>query len=120
MDKDNLAAEAKYRLLTAHYIAGDKWLPGDFENQNLGEEKGTIVGAGTDHLIEWPTLEMIPLNEAAEAMLEKERQRLERNAGSMNPVDMLPNGVADPYDSNYVAGTGARRRPAPPAGAPIR
>jgi hypothetical protein len=49
---------ARYRLKSAHYLAGDKWLPGDAENQHLGDERGTIVGDGTDHEVKWPTLEM--------------------------------------------------------------
>lgn len=98
---------AKFRLLTAHYLPGDKWLPGDAENEQFrGPESGTIVGDGTPHPIKWPTLEMVALDEEAEGMLEKERERLVANAGSQRPVEELS---MDMYEQQYVPGSNMRR-----------
>ncbi len=53
-----------------HYLPEDKLLPGDLENEQfLGPERGTVVGDGTPYPIKWPTLEMVALDEEAEAML---------------------------------------------------
>jgi hypothetical protein len=107
---------AKFRLLRAHYLPGDKWLPGDAENEYLGDERGTVVGDGTPHNVRWPTLEMEPLDEEAREMLERERERLEMDAGIMNPVENLP---MNSYETMYVPGSNVRRRAPLPDGAPI-
>lgn len=107
---------AKFRLLVAHYLPDDKWLPGDKENEHLGDEQGTIVGDGTPHRVVWPTLDMEPLDDEAREMIEKERARLEANAGSMNPVEDLP---LDSYEEEYIPGSNARRRPPKPDGASV-
>jgi hypothetical protein len=109
---------AQYRLLTAHYIEGDKWLPGDKENESYGDARGTIVGDGTEHKIRWPTLEMVPLDEEAEKMMERERQRLAANQASMTPVEDLALTMDD-YEARYVPGfQNAKRGEAQPDGAP--
>lgn len=108
---------AKFRLLRAHYLPDDKYLLGDLETEHLGEEKGTIVGDGTPHRIDWPTLDMEPLDDEARELLEQERKRLEMDAGMMNPVDNLP---MNDYEQDYIPGTNARRRPMKPHGASVR
>ena len=100
----------KFRLKSAHFIEGDKWLPGDKENEHLGDDKGTIVGDGTPHQIKSPTLEMVPLDEEAEKALDAEMERLARNSASMNPVDQLP-VRGDDYDERYVPGFPGTKRP---------
>lgn len=107
---------AKFRLLRAHYIDGDKWLPGDMENEHLGEEKGTVVGDGTPHKIKWPTLEMEPLDAEAEALIEKERERLIADSAAP-PVDSLP---MNDYEKEYTPGFNTRRTPSRPDGASVR
>lgn len=109
---------ARYRLLSAHYLEGDVLLYGDKENEHLGEEKGVIVGDGTPYKVKWPTLEMHPLDEDAEKMLEKERARLVANDASMNPVDEL--NLEDAWEKDYVPGSNLRRRDSLPDGAPAR
>jgi hypothetical protein len=110
---------ARYRLKSAHYLAGDKWLPGDAENQHLGDERGTIVGDGTDHEVKWPTLEMEPLDAEAEEMIEREKARLAANNAAMNPLDELPLEM-DQYEQNYVPGLNVRRKKPAADGAPVR
>ena len=99
----------KFRLKSAHYLPGDKWLPGDLENQQYGEERGTIVGDGTDHPIVSPTIEMVPLDEEAEKALAKEELRLSVNQTSMTPLDKLPLNM-DTYEERYIPGYNARRK----------
>jgi hypothetical protein len=108
-----LRAKAKFRLLSAHFFTGDKWLPGDKEMETVGPERGTIVGAGTEHEVRWPTLEMEPLNEQATDWLELERERLAANDASMNPVEDI-----DMIDEQYVPGLNVRRREPAEDGAP--
>ena len=100
---------ARYRLLSAHYIDGDKLLYGDKENITFGDEKGTIVGDGTEHVIRWPTLEMLALDADAESMLDKERERLAANQASMTPVENLALNMDD-YETRYVPGYPNARR----------
>jgi hypothetical protein len=107
---------AKYRLLRAHFLPGDKWLPGDLESDTPGLERGTVVGDGTEHPIRWPTLEMEPLDDEARAMIDKERARIEANDGAMDPVEALP---LDSYERQYVPGSNARRTPPKPDGATV-
>ena len=107
---------AKFRLLRAHYLPGDKWLPGDMENEYLGDERGTVVGDGTQHNVRWPTLEMEPLDDEAREMLARERERLEMDAGTMTPVDDLP---LDTYEAMYVPGSNTRRKAMLPDGSPV-
>lgn len=110
---------AQYRLRSAHYMPGDKWLPGDVENENiLGPEKGTIVGDGTPHVVNWPTLEMEPLDDEASAMIAKEMKRLEINSATMKPVENLSMHM-DQYEKNYIPGLNTRRKEAQPHGAPM-
>lgn len=126
---------AKFRLRTAHQLRNtelkhDAWLPGDKENEHLGDERGTVVGTGTAYEIASATLEMVPLDAEAEAMIEAEEARLARAQASMNPVDQLPVtlremmgiGARDDYEDRYVPGfAGTPRpeaRPAPTAGKP--
>jgi hypothetical protein len=83
----------RYRLLSAHYSEEDKWLPGDKEMSDQGEEKGTIVGDGTPHL--WtrdPTPDMVGLDPESEKLVEKARKR----GDGLNPVDFLPLTVGGP------------------------
>lgn len=109
---------ARYRLKSAHYIEGDKYLPGDTENEAQGPEKGTIVGDGTPHVIKWPTLEMEPLDEEAEKIIEKERERLTKNDAVMNPIEKLD--LENAWEANYVPGLNIRRREPKPDGAPVK
>jgi hypothetical protein len=77
----------RYRLLSAHYSEENKWLPGDKEMSDQGEEKGTIVGDGTPHL--WtrdPTPDMVGLDPESEKLVAKARKR----GDGLNPVDYLP------------------------------
>jgi hypothetical protein len=109
---------AKYRLRTAHYLPEDKLLPGDLENEQFhGPERGTIVGDGTPYPIKWPTLEMVALDDEAEAMLEKERERITANNASMNPIEELS---LDAYETEYVPGFNTRRKEAAADGAPVK
>lgn len=110
---------AKFRLLTAHYLPDDKYLLGDKETEHMGEERGTIVGDGTPHRIDWPTLEMVPLDDEAQEMLEKEKKRLEMDTGAMNPVERLPINGVDDYEKDYVPGSNVRRRPMREHGASV-
>lgn len=109
---------AKFRLLSAHYLEGDILLNGDKENEHLGDEKGAVVGDGTPYKVKWPTLEMAALDEEAEVMLEKERERLAKNDASMNPVDEM--SLEDAWEKDYVPGSNKRRRDPLPDGAPAR
>lgn len=108
---------AKYRLLSAHYFPNDMYLEGDKERKDKGDEAGTIVGDGTPYTVQWPTLEMAPLDEEAEAMLERERERLRINDAEMNPVESL---AMDSYEENYIPGSNRRRRPPLPHGTPVK
>lgn len=113
---------AKFRLLSAHQMHNsvynsDVWLPGDKENEHLGEEKGTLVGDDTPYPVVSATLEMIPLDDDAEVFMEKERERLARGAASMNPVDQIPvlmqalNAGQDDYEKRYIPGFDGKQRP---------
>lgn len=114
----------KFRLRSAHYFPNDKLLLGDNETADKGEEKGTIVGDGT----EWPmcalsapvagamfpTIEMIALDEEAEEALAEEEGRLRANMAAMNPLDKLPMqmGAAasmDTFEERYVPGFNVKR-----------
>jgi len=114
---------ATFRLLRAHYLPDDKYLLGDLETEDRGEQKGTIVGDGTPHRIDWPTLDMEPLDDEARELLERERERLQIDAGTMNPVDNLPMTMTptmDQYEKDYIPGSNQRRRPMRPHGAPMK
>jgi len=110
---------AKFRLLAAHQLRNsdlkaDVLVLGDRETEHLGEERGTLVGDGTSYPIVHATLEMLPLDNEAEAMLDVERDRLASNSASMNPVDQLPvmlAGGRDDYDNRYVPGFPGTARP---------
>lgn len=106
---------ARYRLLSAHYLPDDKYLLGDKETEHIREEGGAVVGDGTPHRVDWPTLEMEPLDDEARAMLDKERERLEKAHTSMNPIEALALQynpmLMDKYEEDYIPGTGQRRRP---------
>lgn len=108
---------AKFRLLTAHYLPDDKYLLGDKETEHLGDEKGTVVGDGTPHRIDWPTLDMEPLDDEARELIDKEKKRLELDAGEMNPVENLP---LNDYEKNYIPGSNQRRAPMRPHGASVK
>jgi hypothetical protein len=107
----------KFRLKSAHYLENDIYLPGDTEMSSFGDEKGTVVGDGTPYPIVWPTLEMEPLDEEAEAFLEKEKERLRMNDASTTPIDDLP---MDKYEENYIPAFNRPRRPPLPAGSPVK
>jgi hypothetical protein len=107
---------ARYRLLSAHYLAGDEHLLGDAETD---EGKGTIVGDGTGHIVQWPTLEMEPLDDEAREMIEKERERLRINDAAMNPIEQIPLTM-DQYEKNYVPGLNVRRSEPLKHGAPLK
>ena len=108
---------AKFRLLAAHQLRNsdlkaDVLVLGDRETEHLGEQRGTLVGDGTPYPVVHATLEMEPLDEAAELMLNVERERLGRN--SMNPIDQLPvqmTGSRDDYDDRYLPGFPGMVRP---------
>lgn len=112
---------AKFRLLMAHQLRNsvfnaDVWLPGDKENEHLGDEKGTLVGDGTPYAVVSATLEMVPLDEEAEVMIVAEQKRLERNNGAMNPIEHLPAVMQalvqkDDYDERYIPGFPGKLRP---------
>lgn len=107
---------AKYRLKSAHYLEWDVWLPGDKENEHLGDERGIIVGDGTPYKVKWPTLEMEPLDDEAREMIERERGRLVANDASMNPVEDL--ALDNAWEKDFVPGFNTRRREPRPDGAP--
>ena len=95
---------AKFRLKMAHQmrhsgVDSDVWLPGDTENEHLGDEKGTLVGDGTPYAVRSATIEMVALDEEAEIMIRDERDRLARNHTD--------------YDDRYVPGFPGVPRPAP-------
>ena len=110
---------AKFRLLAAHQLRNsdlkaDVLVLGDRETEHLGEARGTLVGDGTQYPVIHATLEMLPLDDEAEAMLDVERERLSRNHASMNPVDQLPVQMAsgrDDYDDRYLPGFPGVLRP---------
>jgi hypothetical protein len=113
---------AKFRLLAAHQLRNtdlkaDVLLLGDKETEHLGDERGTLVGDGTPYPVVHATLEMLPLDAEAEAMLNVERERLSRNHASMNPIDQLPvvlaqlTGGRDDYDDRYLPGFPGVPRP---------
>ena len=118
---------AKFRLKSAHqmrnvHLNSDAWLPGDKENEHLGDERGTLVGTDTPYPVVSATLEMVALDEEAEVMIAAEEERLARNHASMNPVDQLPitlqqlvGGGRDDYDERYIPGFAGTPRPAPRA-----
>jgi hypothetical protein len=106
---------AKYRLLRAHFLPGDKLLMGDQENESLGRP-GEIVGDGTPHEVLWPTTDMEPLDDEARAMIKKERERIAANRGAMNPVESLAVDNFDPDFAPSARPHGAPvDRPKPPA-----
>ena len=115
---------AKFRLKTAHQLRNtelnhDAWLPGDKENEHLGDARGTLVGTGTPYAITHATLEMVPLDAEAEAMFEAEEGRLARAQASMDPVNQLPvtlramMGLSahDDYEDRYLPGFAGTPRP---------
>lgn len=110
---------AKFRLKMAHQLRhsgvnSDVWLPGDQENEYLGDEKGTLVGDGTPYPVASATEFMVPLDEEAEKMIRDEQARLRGNHTSMNPVEHLPLTMQrDDYDDRYVPGFPGVQRPAP-------
>lgn len=116
---------AKFRLRIAHQMRNttydsDVWLPGDKENEHLGDDRGTLVGDGTPYPVASATIEMVPLDEEAEAMIGLEEARLARNGGGMNPVDQLPLIMQalvqkDDYEERYVPGFPGHQRPVPKA-----
>jgi hypothetical protein len=112
---------AKYRLLIAHELETQDGtqrclVPGDRDN-DAGEGSGTVVGDGTPYRVRWPTIDMEPLDDEARMMIEKERERLARNAAISNPAEEAPG--ADQYEQNYIPGSpGRRRKPPAPDGAP--
>ena len=115
---------AKYRLLQAHELESQDglqrtWLEGDQESITKGDKLGAVVGDGTPYRVRWPTLFMEPLDPAAEAMIEKEKERLEINQATMNPIDALPINP-DEYERRYIPGLeGITRHPAKPDGAAV-
>lgn len=110
---------AKFRLRSAHVLRNsevnnDVWLPGDKENEHLGDEKGTLVGDGTPYPVVSATIEMIPLDDAAQDMIEAEHDRLSVNSASMSPVDQLAmtmNMLQDNYERGWVPGFPGTPRP---------
>lgn len=105
----------KFRLKSAHYI-NDVWLPGDKENEHIGDgvEKGTIVGDGTAYSVTSPTIEMVALDEEGEEALEREVERLQRNQSSMNPMEQLARTMGqalggDTFEERYVPGFNVKR-----------
>jgi hypothetical protein len=119
---------ARYRLKVAHALdttdGNNVWLAGDVEapptarpNEEPVYENGTIVGDGTRYVVKWPTLEMEPLDAEAEAMVEKERERLTMNDASASPIDDL---LVDDHEERYIPGLNKPRRQARPDGAPAR
>ena len=96
----------------------DVWLPGDKENEHLGDDRGTLVGDGTPYVVVSATIEMVPLDAEAEGMLAAEEKRLVANSASMNPVDQLPVIMEallkrDDYESKYIPGFPGIARPQP-------
>lgn len=106
----------RFRLLSAHYLPGDLWVPGDKESESeKGPEQGTIIGDDTQYKLDWatytPTLEMVPLDDEAEAALEKEVLRLQENSrikqAVIVPIDQLPMFM-DEYEKRYIPGFGPK------------
>lgn len=93
----------------------DVWLPGDKENEHLGDERGTIVGDGTSYKITHATIEMVALDDEATKMIHDEEARLSRNSGSMNPIDQLPSviGPQDDFEKRFLPGFPGTPRPVP-------
>ena len=114
---------AKFRLLTAHQLRHaelktDAWLPGDKENEHLGDERGTVVGDGTDYPVIHPTVQMVAIDESGQEMLDREYARLTHNETSMNPLEHLPatlaqllGGGRDDYEDRYIPGFPGTPRP---------
>jgi hypothetical protein len=95
---------AKYRLTLPHELEVQDG------SQRVFVDAETEVGDGTAYRVRWPTLDMTALDSEAEAMIEKEKERLARNQAISNPVE---EGPADPYEENYIPGSpGRRRKPA--------
>ena len=104
----------RFRLLSAHYWDGDAYLPGDKEMfTDHGPERGTIVGDGTPYKVTTATLEMVPLDDEAEDLLEMERKRLSDARAAMNPIEQLPLRMSKPdnYDARYIPGFPGVKRP---------
>lgn len=102
----------KFRLKSAHYFPGDKWLPGDVEMADRGENAGTIVGDGTPYGVGpgtgmSPTIEMEPLDDEAREALEAEQARI--GAATLDPVEQLPLTM-DSHEQRYVPGFNVRRK----------
>ena len=113
---------AKFRLKIAHQLRhselkSDVWLPGDKENEHLGEEKGTLVGDGTPYPVVSATTEMVALDSAADDLIQIEEGRLTHAQASMNPIDHLPStlrdifNARDDYEDRYVPGFDGKPRP---------
>jgi len=112
---------AKYRLKVAHQlrnadIKSDVWLPGDKENEHLGDEKGTLVGTDTSYPVINPTTEMVALDSEADDLIQAEEARLSRAQASMNPIDQLPVTLKefftrDDYEDRYIPGFDGKPRP---------
>jgi hypothetical protein len=117
---------AKFRLKVAHQLRHadlktDVWLPGDKENENLGEEKGTLVGDGTPYAVANATMEMIGLDEAGVQAIATEEARLTRSSGAMNPIEQLPITLQqlfaparDDYEDRFIPGFDGKPRPQGP------
>lgn len=113
---------AKFRLKVAHQLRhsdlkSDVWLPGDKENEHLGDEKGTLVGDGTPYPVLSATTEMVGLDPEADESIRQEEIRLTRAQASMNPIDHLPNtlrdifSARDDYEDRYIPGFDGKPRP---------
>lgn len=117
---------ARFRLRSAHWLLRRDHQThavanGDQENIHLGDEKGEIVGDGTPWVVDACTLEMIPLDAAAEAMIAAEEAQLANNRASMNPIDGLPSTVGrDDYDNRFVPGFPGMVRPQAKAPEPAK
>jgi len=116
----------KFRLRSAHFFPGDMYLKGDKELGG-GEDGGTLVGDGTPYpvvplsavpgreQVMTPTMEMVPLDEEAEAALEEERVRLDATQASMIPIEQLARHlettrISDQHEEKYVPGFNHTRR----------
>ena len=109
----------RFRLKSAHHLWNEDFkapalVNGDMENEHMGDEKGTVVGTGTPWRVDSATIEMVPLDAEAEAMLAAEEERLARNNATMNPIERLPmtaGDVRDDYDDRFIPGFPGKPRP---------